>query len=78
MLTGAGVIHGQNRRNLSVKGTKAHHDCRALQRVVAIHQRGVKDVLAVNVAVVADDDAARSFVGWIVVEIPPFSRRTLS
>ena len=66
-LTGAGVIHGQNRQNQSVKGPKAHHECRALQRVVAIHQRGVKDVVAVvNVAVVADDGAARSFVGRIV------------
>ena len=62
---------------------KAHHECRALQRVVAIHQRGIKDVAAVvNVVavVVADDDAARSFVGRIVEmsSVLSLSRRTLS
>ena len=66
------MIYGQNSQNLGKHDgchkVKAHRLCRALQRVVAIHQRGVKDVVAVVnvVAVVADDGAARSFVGRIV------------
>lgn len=40
-----------------------HHLCRALQRVVTIHQRDIKDV--VNVAAVVVDDA--NTTEWLVV-----------